>query len=49
MLTKDEFVSCSKHVGKLKDDNIISTLASKIFPKIDAAVDNYQRFFFAKA
>ena len=41
MLVKYEFVGCSELVGELKDDNIISTLALKIFPKVDKAIDNY--------
>lgn len=49
MLMKDEFIGCGKLVGELKDDNIISTLAPRISPKVDKAVDNYQRFLLAKA
>lgn len=49
MLVKDEFVGYGKLVDELKDNNIISTLASKISSKVDEAMDNYQRFFFAKA
>ncbi len=49
ILVKDEFIGCGKLVGKLKDDNIISTLALRIFLKVNKAVDNHQRFLFAKA
>lgn len=49
MLVKDEFVGCGKLVGELKDDDIITILASKISPKVDETVDNYQKFLLAKA